>query len=160
MKKKKILIIEIIVLIVFGAILVVSLAKKSDESSADNTVLAVEEEKVECIELETPFATLKFQEDYTDRIRMEIVEGDIYIVEFYGTLESKEEIHLSDIAFGGDEGNIVGFLTVGEETVSVNMIYHDQDGEWTEDELIEIQDMQRAVEFVMDELVEENGFLD
>lgn len=159
MKKKKILIIEIVVLIVFVAILIGAFTKKSSDSSADNTVAALEkEETVECIELETPYVTLKFPEEYTDRIRMETVEEDVYKVEFHGTLRSKKEVHLSDIAFGGNEGNPVGFLTVGEDTVPVNMIYHDQEEDWTEDEMIEIQDMQRAVEFVMDELVETEGF--
>lgn len=124
------------------------------------TVENTEERQVKHIDIETPYVTLEFPKEMSKQVKSEVsdkTETGAYTVSFYGTLENKEKIHLSDLIFGGEEGYTVGYLTTedGKEPIAVNIKYYDaEDDSWSDDELIQIQEMQSGVEHVIDMLVE------
>ena len=156
MKRKKIVGIGVFmlacILIVVGVLRIGSLKQPTENGGGDKGV--------ECIEIETPYATLEFPKELSKDVKTEVsdkTETGTYTVSFFGTLEGKDKIHLSDLIFGGEEGYTVGYLTAeeGKEPIAVNIVYHDSEGDnWSDDEIIEIQEMQSGVEYVIDALVE------
>lgn len=156
MKRKKIVGIGVFmlacILIVVGVLRIGSLKQPTENGGGDKGV--------ECIDIKTPYATLEFPKELSENVETEVsdqTENGKYTVSFYGRLEGKGKIHLSDLIFGEEEGYTVGYLVAkeGKEKIAVNIVYHDSDNNtWTEDELIEIQEMQSGVEYVIDALVE------
>lgn len=154
-------IIAIIAIIIIAAFLIKGIGGKNVGNSGEQELIDGEE-VIECIDIDTPYATLKFPKEWSDKIRIETIEADVYTVKFYGIVKGKDEIHLTDIIFGGTEGYTVGYLSIEgtNEPLAVNIIYYDSefDDTWTEDEKFEIQEMQGVVEYVMDKLIEMDGF--
>ena len=139
---------------------IVFIMNRGNSNSDSGTKVESVEEQVECIDIKTPYATLEFPKELSKDVKTEVsdkTETGAYSVSFYGTLGNKEKIHLSDLIFGGEEGYTVGYLTTedGKEPIAVNIKYYDaKDDSWSDDELIQIQEMQSGVEHVIDMLVE------
>ena len=159
MKKKVIVSIVaamLALIIIIGGVLCINTLKQSSDKGEQEEI----EKPVEHIDIETPYATLEFPKELSKDVKSEVsdkTETGAYTVSFYGTLENKEKIHLSDLIFGGEEGYTVGYLTTedGKEPIAVNIKYYDaEDDSWSDDELIQIQEMQSGVEHVIDMLAE------
>ena len=112
-------------------------------------------------EIETPHCTLYYPAKWKEQVRIETVEGNAFRVEFYGQVEGKEEQHLFDIAFGGEEGYTLGHLiTKDDSKIAVNIVSYDfAPGEgWQDAEANIIYAMQEDINYIIDKLEELEEF--
>lgn len=133
--------------------------EQTDANEAEEVKSTIEEmiESEEAFTIETPYGNLYYPAKWEGQFRVESVEDDNYTVQFYATLEGKEEQHLFDIVYGEVEGVALGTL---DET-EVYMVYGDisLDGDWTEEEENTIYAMQEDVNYLMGMLQKEEGFV-
>lgn len=136
--------------------------KDSDlQAEKDGTEKNEQEVLIEDFEIETPDCTLYYPAKWKEQVRIETVEGNAYRVEFYGQVEGKEEQHLFDIAFGGEEGYTLGHLTTrADNRVAVNIISYDFEPseDWQDAEANTIYAMQEDINYIIDKLEELDEF--
>lgn len=133
--------------------------EQTDANGTEEVKSTIEEmiESEEAFTIETPHGNLYYPVKWEEQIRVEKVEGDVYTVQFYGTVEDKDEQHLFDIVFGETEGVLLGTLN----EISVYLV----DGgsleteDWTEEEENTIYAMQEDVNYLMGMLQKEEGFV-
>lgn len=160
-------------------VLLCLLLKKSDDSksnvsdtstqsetsaSTENSSLTIgsPDESREAIEISTKYGTLLYPLEWEKNLRTEIVDSDIYKVEFYGTVEGKKEQHLFDLSFNGTDGYNLGTLkTESGEYVSINIVSYsfEFDDTWTEDEKNVICAMQEDINYIIGMLAEGGNFI-
>lgn len=109
----------------------------------------------EAIEISTKYGTLLYPKEWESNLRTEIIDSDVYKVEFYGTVEGKTEQHLLDLSFNGTEGYNLGTLTTETgEAVQINIESYDfeLDDTWTEDEKLTLYSMQEDINYCCDKI--------
>lgn len=115
----------------------------------------------EAIEIVTKYGTLLYPKEWESNLRTEIVDSDVYKVEFYGTVEGKKEKHLFDLSFNGTEGYNLGTLTTETgEAVQINIESYDfeLDDTWTEDEQFVLYSMLEDINYTIGMLSENGNF--
>ncbi len=132
-------------------------------ASTENSSLTVgsPDDSREAIEISTKYGTLLYPKEWESNLRTEIVDSDVYKVEFYGTVEGKKEQHLFDLSFNGTEGYNLGTLTTETgEAVQINIESYDfeLDDTWTEDERFVLYSMQEDINYIIGMLVEGGNF--
>ena len=130
------------------------------QSTSTNTV--EEMLKEDSFKIETEYCDLYYPLKWKEQVRVEVVEGDVYTVQFYAALEEKEEMHLFDIAFAGEEGIELGYLESenGEEIAVDYISYEPEFGEgWSEEEQNDIYAMAEDVNYIIGMLQKEAGFV-
>ena len=132
-------------------------------ASTENSSLTVgsPDDSREAIEIVTKHGTLLYPKEWESNLRTEIVDSDVYKVEFYGTVEGKTEQHLFDLSFNGTEGYNLGTLTTETgEAVQINIESYDfeLDDTWTEDERFVLYSMQEDINYIIGMLVEGGNF--
>lgn len=133
-------------------------------ASTENSSLTVgaPDDSREAIEIVTKYGTLLYPKEWESNLRTEIVDSDVYKVEFYGTVEGKKEQHLFDLSFNGTEGYNLGTLTTETgEAVQINIESYDfeLDDSWTEDEKNLICAMQEDINYTIGMLAENGNFI-
>ena len=145
MKNKKLIITLVILLnciLIFGVVVLmknkigeaskkeketkIEMTEKETISESFETESIVEEneelyiEDTEGFDIKTSYGMIQFPVAWTETVKTEtVIEDKIETVQFWVTLEGKEEIHLFDIVFGG-EGDLVGVIETDEgEEISV-----------------------------------------
>lgn len=132
-------------------------------ASTENSSLTIgaPDESREAIEIVTKYGTLLYPKEWESNLRTEIIDEDIYKVEFYGTVEGKKEQHLFDLSFNGTDGYNLGMLkTESGEDVSINIVSYsfEFDDTWTEDEKNVICAMQEDINYTIGMLAEGGNF--
>lgn len=132
-------------------------------ASTENSSLTIgsPDDSREAIEIVTNYGTLLYPKAWESNLRTEIVDSDVYKVEFYGTVEGKTEQHLFDLSFNGTEGYNLGTLTTETgEAVQINIESYDfeLDDTWTEDERFVLYSMQEDINYIIGMLVEGGNF--
>lgn len=132
-------------------------------ASTENSSLTVgsPDDSREAIEISTKYGTLLYPKEWESNLRTEIVDSDVYKVEFYGTVEGKKEQHLFDLSFNGTEGYNLGTLTTETgEAVQINIESYDFefDDSWAEDEKNLICAMQEDINYTIGMLAENGNF--
>lgn len=111
--------------------------------------------------IETPVVDLYYPEKWNDFVRVEQIEGDFHTVQFFATIEGKNEIQLFDVLLGGEEGYLLGYIK-GEnnEEISVNIVSYDFElgDDWTSEEETLIYAMLEDVNYIIGMLQKEVGF--
>lgn len=153
-KKLKIAIIVIIcVIVVIGLCMHMFLDKNTDYKSTGNN-------DIKCIEIETPYETLAFPKEMEDEVIIKKENKEDFILQFYGDINDKEEL-LMDIAFGREEGTIVGYYSVDDKQIPITVTYHEPQNidELDNDEIIRIQEIHMASEYVIYNLSKSKNFI-
>lgn len=132
-------------------------------ASTENSSLTVgsPDDSREAIEISTKYGTLLYPKEWESNLRTEIVDSDVYKVEFYGTVEGKTEQHLFDLLFNGTEGYNLGTLkTESGEDVAINIVSYDfeLDDSWAEDEKFTLYAMQEDINYTIGMLSENENF--
>ncbi len=132
-------------------------------ASTENSSLTIgaPDESREAIEIVTKYGTLLYPKEWESNLRTEIVDSDVYKVEFYGTVEGKKEQHLFDLIFNGTDGYNLGTLkTETGETVQINIESYDSelDDTWTEDEQFVLYSMLEDINYIIGMLAEGGNF--
>lgn len=133
-------------------------------ASTENSSLTVgsPDDSREAIEISTKYGTLLYPKEWESNLRTEIVDSDVYKVEFYGTVEGKKEQHLFDLSFNGTEGYNLGTLTTETgEAVQINIESYDfeLDDTWTEDEQFVLYSMLKDINYTIGMLAENGNFI-
>lgn len=107
----------------------------------------------------TKYCDLSYPEEWDSLFRTEIVEGDVYTVDFYGLVEGKEDQLLFSVVFG-DSNNVFGYLTTDEGKVSVGLNVSEffPSDDWTASEADLIYGMQEEVNYVLEKLQMNENF--
>lgn len=133
-----------------------------DNQQVENVESTVDQqiEAEEGFAIETAYGNLYYPTKWQNQVRVHPVEGDVYTVQFFGVIEGKAEQHLFDIVFGGTDGFTVGNLTIGDTTVSVNLVFADiaLDASWNEEESNTIYAMQEDANYLLGMLEKEVNF--
>ena len=132
-------------------------------ASTENSSLTIgsPDDSREAIEISTKYGTLLYPKEWESNLRTEIVDSDVYKVEFYGTVEGKTEQHLFDLLFNGTEGYNLGTLTTETgEAVQINIESYDfeLDDTWTEDEQFVLYSMLEDINYTIGMLAEGGNF--
>lgn len=110
----------------------------------------------------TPLVDLYYPEKWKEKIRVGQIEGDIHVVQFWATIKEKEEIHIFDIVFGSEEEYVLGYFEgENKEKIPVNIISYDFElsEDWTEEERNELYVMMEDINYIINRLQEEDGFM-
>ncbi len=160
-----------LLLIVIGVLLWMLLGKSgsnvmdnsnSMSESSDSITIGNPDDKREAIEIATKYGSFYYPIEWEKNLRTEIVDKDTYKVEFYGTVEGKEEQHLFDLVFNGTIGYNLGTLTTENgENVAINIESYsfDLDDTWTEDEEFVLYAMQDDINYMIGKLSESGNFV-
>ena len=98
-------------------------AETSDPQQPQSGVLENPVGPSECFDIETPYGMLKYPLKWSSHVAIEQQERqDVFVVSFYGVLEGKENHHLFDVIFGGEEGDYIGQILSG--TTAVPVFFH------------------------------------
>lgn len=132
-------------------------------ASTENSSLTIgaPDESREAIEIVTKYGTLLYPKEWESNLRTEIIDEDVYKVEFYGTVEGKDEHKLFDLIFNGIDGYNLGTLkTESGEDVALNIVSYDfeLDDTWTEDEQLVLYSMQEDINYTIGMLSESGNF--
>lgn len=138
-------------------------AQSETSASTENSSLTVgsPDDSREAIEISTKYGPLLYPLEWEKNLRTEVVDSDVYKVEFYGTVEGKTEQHLFDLLFNGTEGYNLGTLTTETgEAVQINIESYDfeLDDSWTEDEKFTLYAMQEDINYTIGMLSENGNF--
>lgn len=138
-------------------------AQSESLGSTENSSLTIgsPDDSREAIEISTKYGTLLYPKEWESNLRTEIVDSDVYKVEFYGTVEGKKEQHLFDLLFNGTDGYNLGTLTTETgEAVQINIESYDFefDDSWAEDEKNLICAMQEDINYTIGMLAENGNF--
>lgn len=150
------------VLILFSVVVLFFIVNIKDNEVNNNQQTIVKsnnEENVKTVDVESKYGTLKLPEEFSDKIRVKIVDDKIYTVEFYGMVGDQKELHLIDIQFGENLEGAIGQMFVNDKNVEVGIVYYNltKEKNLDEDEEMEAQVMQSSIEYVIDMLVEQDG---
>lgn len=118
-------------------------------------------EAVEEMVIDTPFCHLYYPAMWKGNLRVEQIEGDVYTVKFYAQIEGKEEQHLFDIIFGGEDGYMIGTLNdEGGTSVPVYVVSADfmPDDSWEEEKANTYHAMAEDINYLLDRLNSEASF--
>ena len=130
------------------------------ESSGSITIGNPDDER-EAIEIKTKYCTLYYPLEWQNNLRTEIVDKEDYKVEFYGTVEGKEEQHLFDLIFNGEAGYKLGTIkTESGEDAAINIESYEfkTDDTWTEDETLILYGMLEDINYTIGMLAENENF--
>lgn len=111
--------------------------------------------------IKTPVVDLYYPKKWEDKVRIEQVNGDVQMVQFFATLEGKPEVHLFDICFGGEDGYTLGYLNPDKSNpIEVKIISYDFDhgDEWTAEEENDIYSMQYDINYILGMLLKKADF--
>ncbi len=127
------------------------------QATTEQATTVLVETTVACIDIETGYAILKLPEEWKDTVSSQVIDGEGgYTVSFLGKVNGKDNLHLCDLYFGIDEGDLLGYLSVDGEAVPLSIKYYSFDESFEADEKEELQRMQTGVEYVIDNLVDTN----
>lgn len=138
-------------------------AQNETSASTENSSLTIgsPDDSREAIEIVTKYGTLLYPLEWESNLRTEIVDKEEYKVEFYGTVENKNEQHLFDLIFNGTDGYNLGTLkTESGEDVAINIVSYDfeLDDTWIEDEKFVLYSMQEDINYIIGMLAEGGNF--
>lgn len=80
----------------------------------------------EGFDIETPYVTLSYPLKWKDKVSVKHIDSPVYTVEFYLSANNAEdELHLFDIAFGGNEGDSFGYLDTDSGRIDTRVISYE-----------------------------------
>lgn len=134
------------------------LTVQSDSCNIDNSILASNDETVDCVVISTPYADLKIPSEYQDSIKTKIDKSDNgCVVEFYGVVSDKE-LHIYDIQFGDEADKNTGVF-IGKDGSKVNYGFDFNDftegNNMSADEIDQFSELQETINFVIENLSEQ-----
>ena len=108
--------------------------------------------------IETKYGNLFYPEKWAKIAKTEIVDEPVYTVKF-SCKTSAGDIPLYDLTFNGEEGNYVGQMNVGNQSVVINIIEYDFDKEiMSEEEYLNCCAMYNDINVIIEHLTEDYGF--
>ncbi len=171
MKKKNLIVgiaivICMILVVVIGVLWMKDSNKKSDEGKVETgnqeVISTMDELRTEDgFGIETPYCTIYFPTKWQEQVTVDKQEGDVYTLQFSGTVEGKDAQHLFDLQFGGTEGFALGTITTAdgnEVTISAVFAEDTMNESWTEEEKLTIYAMQEDINYIIAKLEETEGF--
>lgn len=152
--KKLIIILILLVLIGIGLIFIID-NNKSKETNGYVKVSALSDEDKEkldnAIEVETKYCTLYYPSEFKEVLEVKYSDETGYKAEFYGKVKGKENVHLFDICFNSDDGDLLGYLEYDEENVNMSFAINELefDDNWKQEDIDKMYAMQEEVNFVL-----------
>lgn len=125
------------------------------ETQLGSVAVPGQEDAVEDIQIETPFAVLHYPGEWRNALRLEYLEGEDYGIAFYGQPLGLQEYRLFDVFFRVDLGTGLGVLeTDAGEKRAVDLVFYsiDPKPEWTENQTNAIFAMQEDANDMIREL--------
>lgn len=106
------------------------------------------------IEIATPYGVLKYPDTWKGYLRLNLMETDVYTVEFYANVEGHPELHLFDIQIASTIENGIVLHTENEKTVSlnINVVQKALDQEWEDDDADIIYGMLDDINYLLSRL--------
>ena len=157
-RRKKVIMCGTIVVVMLLLLIMLAVLFINSSSGKDNKV-NVRENKGS-LEIETKYGPLYYPSKWKDQIDIKYTENAGYKVEFYGTVVGKESVHLFDICFNSDNGELLGYFN-REEAVNVSFNVYEVkfDETWTQGEKDQIYSMQEDVNYVIEMLEKEDDYV-
>jgi hypothetical protein len=124
---------------------------ESEESDRES---AAEEQNEDDFIVQTPYAVLKYPMKWKEKISVEVIDADVYSVQFFGTVNQTKK-HLFTVILGnieqGSIGKIHGFA--GEEiNVSIEISEIDVSSEMSDEMQNELYAMQDDMNYLISQL--------
>lgn len=120
-------------------------------------------EDIPAFEIETKYCDLYFPEQYKDVIQIKYSEKRGYKVKFYVNIEDKELVHVFDICFNSDDGDLLGYIENKKEkeivNLSIDVMQLEFDDSWSEEELNQVYAVQEERNFVIDSLTKIENYV-
>ena len=110
--------------------------------------------------IETPYLTICYPEQWSQQVRVEVSGNTEVVVRFWGTPSGAEEVHLFDLIFGGEEGDLIGLLTADQAVIPVYVIVNDSvpDPSLSEDAQMEVYGMLNGINVILNNMWETGKF--
>lgn len=156
-KSKLILILSLAIVLLGGGFFLYK-NHQNNNGSGDHGGINLQATKY--MEVECQYGKLYYPKNWEEKVRVYENNSDICMVEFYGTVEGKEEVQLFNIVFGGVYGSKVGELEIDGNILDVSVMLFDPifDETWTEDEKNMIYSMQEDMNYILLELPKIKGY--
>ena len=89
----------------------------AQESSEKEQKEEVQEDSEKYMEIETPYTTLLYPEQWAEALKVEVTEGDEYVVSFSADVEGETKQPLFDLTFGDGLDNKMGSIQLEDGSV-------------------------------------------
>ncbi len=109
-------------------------------------------------DIETPYVTLSYPLKWKEEVKIQHIDSGVYTVEFYLPIEGKDDLHLFDIAFGGEDGDSIGLLNSNDSKIDVRVISYEIGADWSDKELDTIGEMLEDVNHIIRNLENNENF--
>lgn len=169
LKKKNIVLIIMFCMILAVAVTIIAVidinSKNEDERKKETeSIVPHLEERIDSVEayaIETKYCNLYYPAKWKEQLAVEIFEGDIYTVKFYGKIEGKGKQPIFDITFNAQEGFDIGHLKVKDDKVSISVVLAELEigQDWSDDEVETLCVMQEEVNYLISMLEKEKSFM-
>lgn len=134
-------------------------ASTTEQSTAENSTEPTTEDILtnnpKLMQIATRYGELSYPERWKNIVRTNTVEkNEIWTVEMFAKIGEHPEMHIFDIALGGDEGFCIGTIEDEGETIYVNLISYDRntDASWSEDEIQTLRMICEDINYTIEEL--------
>lgn len=146
--------------IIVGALTAIVIGIVLNENNTNNDTKVNETQISDAFEIETKYCSLYYPEKWKNHVDIRYSETAGYKVEFYGSIEGKEEMHLFDVCFNSDDGTLLGYFDRKEVVnISVDVMEISFGADWTQKEMDQIYSMQEDVNFVIEKLELEEDYV-
>ena len=152
--KKVIIVLILLVVIGIGLIFIIDNNKKIETNDYVKVSALSDEDKEKldnAIEIKTDYCTLYYPSIYKEDLEVKYSNDTGYKAEFYGKVKGKEEVHLFDICFNSDDGDLLGYLEYDEENINMSFEVNELsfDDSWKQKNIDKMYAMQEEVNFVL-----------
>lgn len=99
--------------------------ESSEKEQKEEVKEEVKEDSEKYMEIETPYTTLLYPEQWADALQIEVTEGDEYVVSFSADVEGETKQPLFDLTFGDGLDNKMGSIQLDNGSivdVAVNFV--------------------------------------
>lgn len=129
------------------------LSSPQEQPQEPQPVLPPEDDEVMAIP--TPVCELQYPARWKDYLKLEVLEDEVYTLEFYVNFDGLEPVHLFSIYLGGDRGIHVTDITAADGSVVklfVDIFELEPDSNWTDSQKAIALAMQEDINFLLSEL--------
>lgn len=157
-RRKKIIAGVSIASVMLLLVIAIGILFSKSNSNTDHKVNVIENDGL--LEIETKYCSLYYPSKWKDSITVKYSNEAGYKIEFYGNIKKKETLHLFDICFNSDDGELLGYFN-REEAVNVSFNVYEVkfDETWTQDEKDQIYSMQEDVNYIIKMLEKEDDYV-
>lgn len=159
--RKLVFLLSVILIVAIIGLIIIGTKKNINSDEVNGYTIEEQIQDENALVIETKFGNLYYPEKWEEYLRTEIREDDLYIVEFYGCIDGKDEQHIFEIVFGESDGMLLGQLEADGEKVDVYLVANDFEftGAWTDEDINIICSMQEDMNYLIGMLEKQEGFV-